>query len=56
MLKCFKAYDIRGILEEEITQPLYKLVARAMVSVLKAKEVVIGYDARQSSPMLANFY
>lgn len=52
-INCFKAYDLRGILEETIDEDIAYRVGRAFVDVLKINSVVVGYDARASSERLA---
>ena len=49
----FKEYDIRGIVGQDVTEDNFYKVARAAALVLCAKRVVVGYDARASSPALA---
>ncbi len=48
----FKAYDIRGIYKKELDDAFAYKLGRAFISYTKAKEVVIGYDGRRSSPKL----
>lgn len=48
----FKSYDIRGIYPQEINEEVAFLIGQALVKYLKAKKVVVGRDARQSSPQL----
>ncbi|MBT5022275.1 phosphomannomutase/phosphoglucomutase [Candidatus Woesearchaeota archaeon] len=48
----FKAYDIRGIYPTQINEEIIYKIGRAFVLFLKCKEVVIGRDARESSPSL----
>ena len=52
-LSCFKAYDIRGRLGEELNATVAERIARAFASVLGAKRVVLGHDPRASSEELA---
>ena len=52
-LPCFKAYDIRGKLGEDMNENIAYRIGRATVQVLKAKTVVLGFDARATSPILA---
>ena len=52
-ITCFKAYDLRGILNETIDEDIAYRVGRAFVDVLSVNSVVVGYDARASSPELA---
>lgn len=49
----FKAYDIRGIYPDEIDEDAAYRVGRAFTRFLSAKTVVVGRDARESSPALA---
>ena len=51
---CFKAYDIRGKINVEITEDIAFRIGYATAKKLKAKKVVVGYDARESSPELSN--
>lgn len=48
----FKAYDIRGRVPEALNPNLASALGRAMVAVLGARQVVVGRDARLSSPAL----
>ena len=50
---CFKAYDIRGQLGEELNEEVALRIARAFAEVLRAKRVVLGRDCRASSEALA---
>lgn len=52
-LHCFKAYDIRGKLGEDLDEKIAHRIGRSVAQVLKATKVVIGYDARETSPALA---
>ena len=45
----FKAYDIRGLYPQEIDDDAAYRIARAFVSALKCKRVVIGHDMRDSA-------
>lgn len=49
----FKAYDIRGVYPEQINEKVAAAIAKAFVKWLDPKEVVLGRDARLSSPALA---
>ena len=51
--KVFKAYDIRGLLEE-ITPELAEAVAAALIRLTGSKKVVVGRDMRETSPALAD--
>lgn len=52
-LKCFKAYDIRGRLSDELDENLATRIGRAYAEVIGTGTIVVGYDVRQSSPALA---
>jgi phosphomannomutase len=51
-MSMFKAYDIRGIYGEELTDDIAYKFGRAFVSFLKCKTVVVGRDMRESSPKI----
>jgi phosphomannomutase/phosphomannomutase/phosphoglucomutase len=52
-ISCFKAYDIRGRIPDELNEDVAYRVGNAMAEFLDAKRVVIGRDIRQSSDNLA---
>ena len=45
-LTCFKAYDIRGKLGEELNEEIAYRIGRAFAEHTKAKNVVVGGDIR----------
>jgi phosphomannomutase len=49
---CFKAYDIRGRVPDELDADLMRRIGRAAARVLAARQVVVGHDCRLSSPDL----
>lgn len=51
-LTCFKAYDIRGCLGDELNEGIVYRIARAYAAFLNPQNVVIGSDVRHSSPLL----
>ena len=53
-LSCFKAYDIRGKIDDEINEDIAYRIGVATVSSLAANSVVVGFDARETSPKLAD--
>ncbi len=53
MSNIFRAYDIRGIYPEELNEDIAFKVGGATAQFLKAKNLVIGEDARISSPALS---
>jgi|YelNatPaOPRAMG01_1025707.scaffolds.fasta_scaffold03906_5 phosphomannomutase len=52
----FKAYDIRGIYPEELDEKKAYRIGRAFVKLLHLRELVIGHDARLSSPALSQAF
>ena len=48
-LACFKAYDVRGRVPDELDEELTYKIGRAFADQLQAKTVVVGRDVRQSS-------
>lgn len=51
-LPCFKAYDIRGRVPDELDETLARKIGFAMSSLLGSGAVVLGRDVRLSSPGL----
>ncbi|HWJ08534.1 MAG TPA: phosphomannomutase/phosphoglucomutase [Nocardioides sp.] len=54
--KVFKAYDVRGIVGEQLDEDLARATGAAYVEVLGVDAIVIGYDMRPSSPALAGAF
>ncbi|MFJ9316355.1 phosphomannomutase/phosphoglucomutase [Pimelobacter simplex] len=54
--KVFKAYDVRGIVGEQLDEELARATGAAYVAVLGIDALVIGYDMRPSSPALAGAF
>jgi len=52
-LTCFKAYDIRAKLGADLNEEIAYRIGRSVAETLKAAQVVIGFDARETSPKLA---
>lgn len=52
-LTCFKAYDIRGVIGRDIDEGVAYRVGRAVAQHFSARSVVIGFDARETSPAFA---
>jgi phosphomannomutase len=52
-MTCFKAYDIRGRLGEELNERVAYRIGRAFAETLGARRVVLGRDCRASSEALA---
>lgn len=54
MAGIFKAYDIRGVYGETLTEDLIYEIGRAFVTFLKCRKVVAGHDMRKhSEPLFA---
>ncbi|MDP9472108.1 MAG: phosphomannomutase/phosphoglucomutase [Chloroflexota bacterium] len=49
----FKAYDIRGVVPEELTPEIAHQVGRGLVAYLQADTVAVGRDMRVSGPALS---
>jgi phosphomannomutase / phosphoglucomutase len=53
MLSCFKAYDIRGRIPDELNEDIAYRIGRAYAQILRPQSVVVGYDVRKDSLALA---
>ena len=53
-LTCFKAYDIRGEINVNIDEDVAYRIGRAVAQHFKADSVVVGFDARETSPSFAD--
>ena len=51
--KAFKAYDIRGIVPQEVNAELAYRVGRVFAAMFAAESVVVGHDIRLTGPELA---
>ena len=51
-ISCFKAYDVRGRLPDELNEDIAYLIGRGYAEFVKPKRVVIGRDIRLSSAQL----
>jgi phosphomannomutase len=49
----FKAYDIRGLVPQEMDEDVAYRIGRAIVSFLEAETVVVGRDMRVSGPAMS---
>ena len=52
-ITCFKAYDVRGRVPDELDEDVCERIGRAYAQFLGAREVVVGRDIRESSERLA---
>ncbi len=48
----FKSYDIRGVVDMEINEPIAELVGAATIETLDARRLAVGRDMREHSPRL----
>ncbi len=55
-LDCFKSYDVRGKVPQELDHLLCYNIAIAYAKIIKPKKVVIGHDVRLSSPLLQEYF
>ncbi|MBR9813389.1 phosphomannomutase [bacterium] len=53
-LSCFKAYDIRGKVPDDLSPALAYRIGKAYAKQLQPKRVVLGHDVRDSSEPLQN--
>jgi phosphomannomutase len=51
-LSCFKAYDVRGVVPEELNEDIALRIGRALAVHTGGKTAVVGHDSRLSSPSL----
>ncbi|APG06496.1 phosphomannomutase [Luteibacter rhizovicinus DSM 16549] len=52
-MKCFKAYDIRGRVPDELNADIAYRIGRAFARTVGEGEVVVGFDIRLDSPTFA---
>lgn len=52
-LTCFKAYDIRGEIDININEEIAYRVGRSVAQHFNSKSIVVGFDARETSPAFA---
>jgi phosphomannomutase len=53
-ISCFKAYDIRGRIPDQLNEDIAYRIGRAYVEYLAPKTVVVGYDIRLTSRQLCD--
>lgn len=53
-LACFKAYDVRGIVPDELNPDIAYAVGRAFAQKTGARSVCLGHDIRLSGPAIAD--
>ncbi|MEJ2161637.1 MAG: phosphomannomutase [Chromatiales bacterium] len=52
-IDCFKAYDVRGRIPDQLDEDVAYRIGRAYAVFVAAKKVVVGYDIRLSSPEIS---
>jgi phosphomannomutase len=52
-LSCFKAYDLRGRVPDQLNEDLARDIGRAYAAFVKPDTVVVGHDIRLSSESLS---
>jgi len=48
-LSCFKAYDVRGRVPDQLNEDIARRIGRAYAQVIRPRQVVVGHDIRLSS-------
>jgi phosphomannomutase len=53
-LTCFKAYDVRGRIPDQLNEDIAYRIGRAYAAFLQPQQVVVGYDIRLTSRQLCD--
>ncbi|HYY07109.1 MAG TPA: phosphomannomutase/phosphoglucomutase, partial [Actinomycetota bacterium] len=53
LTRIFKAYDVRGVVPDELNPEVARLIGAAFAEWSGEREILVGRDARLSSPELA---
>ena len=48
-ITCFKAYDVRGRVPDQLNEDIARRIGRAYADVIKPRQVVVGHDIRLTS-------
>ena len=48
-ISCFKAYDVRGRVPDQLNEDIARRIGRAYAEVIKPRQVVVGHDIRLTS-------
>jgi phosphomannomutase len=48
-LKCFKAYDVRGRIPDELNEEMAELIGLAYAELIRPSRIAVGHDVRQTS-------
>ena len=51
-LDCFKAYDVRGRVPDQLNEDIARRIGQAFATVVQPRRVVIGHDIRLTSEAL----
>ncbi|EED30821.1 phosphomannomutase [gamma proteobacterium NOR5-3] len=51
-ITCFKAYDVRGRVPDQLNEDIARRIGCAYAAVIKPEKVVVGHDIRLSSPAI----
>ncbi len=51
-ITCFKAYDVRGRIPDQLNEDIARRIGRAYAQVIKPESVVVGHDIRLTSESL----
>ena len=54
LLACFKAYDVRGRMPDELNENIAYRIGRAFAQFLQPQTVVVGYDIRLTSKQMCD--
>jgi len=52
-LDCFKAYDVRGRVPDQLNPALAQFIGRAYAQLIRPRKVAVGHDVRLTSPEIA---
>jgi len=52
-IECFKAYDVRGRVPDQLNPALARFIAHSYAELIKPKRVAVGHDVRLTSPELS---
>lgn len=51
-ITCFKAYDVRGRVPDQLNEDIARRIGQAYAEIIKPQKVVVGHDIRLSSPAI----
>ncbi len=52
-LECFKAYDVRGRVPDQLNETMAEIIGRAYAALTSPREVAVGHDVRLTSPAIS---